>query len=195
VNAYTRVYPKVSGLSRRNKQQQKHSPRSNTKDYGGKTHKTDSQNSDTTAPGGRGLYHLQFSLQAASPETFGYTLIKFIPTWKCISYTTHNDRISRGYDCYLRILYIITIVVVVRHMNYILVRLLCKGNSHAVLSELIRFGATFLGYRIPASYNLNENRNIEIISTFYSNLIENSCHKCAKTWDVTSLHTNFFWVR
>jgi len=24
---------------------------------------------------GRELYHLQFSLQAASPETFGYTLI------------------------------------------------------------------------------------------------------------------------
>jgi hypothetical protein len=31
--------------------------------------------SDTTAPNGRELYHLQFSLQAASPETFGYTLI------------------------------------------------------------------------------------------------------------------------
>jgi hypothetical protein len=24
------------------------------------------------------LYHLQFSLQAASPETFGYTLIYFV---------------------------------------------------------------------------------------------------------------------
>jgi hypothetical protein len=31
--------------------------------------------SDTTAPSGRELYHLQFSLQAASPETFGYTLV------------------------------------------------------------------------------------------------------------------------
>jgi hypothetical protein len=31
--------------------------------------------SDTTAPNGRELYHLQFSLQAASPETFGYTLV------------------------------------------------------------------------------------------------------------------------
>jgi len=30
------------------------------------------QNSDTTAPSGRDLYHLQFSLQAASPETYGY---------------------------------------------------------------------------------------------------------------------------
>jgi len=48
---------------------------SNIKGYGGKTHLTDSQNSDTTAPSGRGLYHLQFSLQAASPETFGYTLV------------------------------------------------------------------------------------------------------------------------
>jgi len=36
---------------------------------------TDSQNSDTTAPSGRELYHLQFSLQAASLETFGYTLV------------------------------------------------------------------------------------------------------------------------
>jgi hypothetical protein len=53
----------------------KHSLRSNTKGYGGKTHCTDSQNSDTTASSGRELYHLQFSLQAASPETFGYTLV------------------------------------------------------------------------------------------------------------------------
>jgi len=42
--------------------------RSNTKVY-------DSQNSDTTAPSGRELYHVQFSLPAASPETFGYTLV------------------------------------------------------------------------------------------------------------------------
>jgi hypothetical protein len=53
-----------------------HSLRSNTKGYGGKTHKTDSQNSDTAAPSGRELYHLQFSLQVASPETFGYTLVQ-----------------------------------------------------------------------------------------------------------------------
>jgi hypothetical protein len=31
--------------------------------------------SDTTAPSGRNLYHLQFSLKAASPETFGYILV------------------------------------------------------------------------------------------------------------------------
>jgi hypothetical protein len=35
----------------------------------------DLQNSDTTAPSGRELYHLQFSFQVASLETFGYTLV------------------------------------------------------------------------------------------------------------------------
>jgi hypothetical protein len=53
----------------------KHLLRSNTKDYGGKTHQTDSQNSDTTASSARELNHLQFSFQAACPETFGYTLV------------------------------------------------------------------------------------------------------------------------
>jgi hypothetical protein len=53
----------------------KHSLKGSTKGYGGKTHYTDSQNSDITAPSGRELYHLQFSLQAASPETFGYALV------------------------------------------------------------------------------------------------------------------------
>jgi hypothetical protein len=53
----------------------KHSLRRNTKSYGGKTRYTDSQNSDTTASSGRELYHLQFSLQATSPKTFGYTLV------------------------------------------------------------------------------------------------------------------------
>jgi hypothetical protein len=53
----------------------KRSLRSNRKGYGGKIHYTDSQNSDTTAPNGRELYCLQFLLQTASPETFGYTLI------------------------------------------------------------------------------------------------------------------------
>jgi hypothetical protein len=47
----------------------------NIKGYGGKTHFTDSQNSDTTSSSGIELYHLQFSLQAASPETSGYTLV------------------------------------------------------------------------------------------------------------------------
>jgi hypothetical protein len=42
---------------------------------GGKTHYNDSQNRDTTAPSGRELYHLQFLLQATSPEIFGYTLV------------------------------------------------------------------------------------------------------------------------
>jgi hypothetical protein len=49
----------------------KHSLRSNTKGNGGKTHETDSQNSDTAALSGRELYHLQVSLQGASPETSG----------------------------------------------------------------------------------------------------------------------------
>jgi len=30
---------------------------------------------------GRELYHLQFSLQAASPETFGYTLVCLLHEW------------------------------------------------------------------------------------------------------------------
>jgi hypothetical protein len=55
----------------------KHSLRSNTKGYGGKTHYTDSQNSDTTAPSGIEVYHLQLPLQVTSPETFKYTLILF----------------------------------------------------------------------------------------------------------------------
>jgi len=38
--------------------------RSNTNGYGSKTRWTDSQNSDKTAPSGRELNHLQFSLQA-----------------------------------------------------------------------------------------------------------------------------------
>jgi len=49
--------------------------RSKRKGYGGKTRWTDSQNSDAHVPSGRELYHLQFSLQAASPETFGYTFV------------------------------------------------------------------------------------------------------------------------
>jgi len=51
--------------------------RCNREGYGGKTHYTDSQNSDTTAASGRELYHLKFSLQTASPETFGYTLVYY----------------------------------------------------------------------------------------------------------------------
>jgi hypothetical protein len=72
----TRVYPKVSGLNHNEiNNNNKHSFRSNTKGHGGKTHYTDSQNSGTTASSGREMHHLQFSLQAASPETFGYNLV------------------------------------------------------------------------------------------------------------------------
>jgi len=36
-----------------------------------------SRNSDTIASSGRELYHLQFSLQAASPDSFGYTVVDY----------------------------------------------------------------------------------------------------------------------
>jgi len=49
--------------------------RSNMEGYGGKTHYTNSQNSNTTASSSRVLYHLQLLLQEASSETSGYTLI------------------------------------------------------------------------------------------------------------------------
>jgi hypothetical protein len=68
----------------------KHSLRSNMEGYGGKTHYTDSQNSDTTAPSCRELYHLQFSLQAASPETFGYTFVPSCPLIHGTSYYINN---------------------------------------------------------------------------------------------------------
>jgi hypothetical protein len=79
VKWYSGVYPKVSGLSHNEiyAYNNRHSSRGNTKGYGGKTHYTDSQNSDISAHRGRELYHLQFSLQAASPETFGYTLLYY----------------------------------------------------------------------------------------------------------------------
>jgi hypothetical protein len=74
----TSVYQKVSGLSHNEiNNNDKHSLRSYTKGYGGKTHYTDSQNRNATAPSGRELYNFQFSFQAASPETFGYTLAWF----------------------------------------------------------------------------------------------------------------------
>jgi hypothetical protein len=75
---HTRVHPKVFGLSHNEicAYLWYYSLRSNTKGYGGKTHYTDSQNSDIiTAPSGIELYHLQLSLQEASPETFRYNLV------------------------------------------------------------------------------------------------------------------------
>jgi hypothetical protein len=60
--------------------------RSNTKGYG-------SKNSDTTAPSGRELYHLQFSMQVASPENYGYTFVH-----------VHSDR-------YIIIIIIIIIII------------------------------------------------------------------------------------
>jgi hypothetical protein len=52
----------------------KYSLRSNKKGYGGKTHKTDSQNSDTTAPSGRAVPFVVLAPRG-QPETFGYTLM------------------------------------------------------------------------------------------------------------------------
>jgi hypothetical protein len=48
---------------------------------------------ETTASSGGELYHLQFSLQATSPETFGYTLVvkklhDFYGLWKIITVFT-----------------------------------------------------------------------------------------------------------
>jgi hypothetical protein len=76
-----------------NNNNNKHSLRSNTKGYGGKTHKTDRQNSDTTASNGRELYHLQFSLQSASPETFGYILV-YTERWIGFVLTLFNHALS-----------------------------------------------------------------------------------------------------
>jgi hypothetical protein len=84
----------------------KHSLRNNTKGYGGKSHYTDSQNSATTASRDRELYHFQFSLQAASPETFGYTLIYYHTTTRCrnpqdneMNFITYLRRTVYGLEC------------------------------------------------------------------------------------------------
>jgi hypothetical protein len=44
--------------------------------------------SDTIAPSGRELYHLKFSLQTASPETFGYThvFVFVLPLHCCLKH-------------------------------------------------------------------------------------------------------------
>jgi len=75
-----RMYPKVSGLSPNEiyAYNNKHSFRSNTKNYGTKTHYTNSHNNTITTPSGTELYYLQFWLQAASPEMFGYTIVRKI---------------------------------------------------------------------------------------------------------------------
>jgi hypothetical protein len=51
---------------------------------------TDSTNNDRTPLSGRELYHLQFSLQAASPETFCYTVVgAHIKLWHSIECCAH----------------------------------------------------------------------------------------------------------
>jgi hypothetical protein len=61
------------------------------------------QNNDITAPSGRELYHLQFSLQAASPDTFGYTLVysfvlyNFVfVCWRLQWRNVKEDRVQRN---------------------------------------------------------------------------------------------------
>jgi hypothetical protein len=50
---------------------------------------------DTTAPSDRDLYHLQFSLQAASPETSGYTLVCVCGWVLILLLSTASDRARR----------------------------------------------------------------------------------------------------
>jgi hypothetical protein len=74
-----------------------YSLRSNTKCYGGKTHLTLVQNSDTTARSSRELYHLQFFLQASSPETFGFTLVRCLRSSAVIvCYSYRNAALSQS---------------------------------------------------------------------------------------------------
>jgi len=47
-------------------------------------------------PSGRELYHLQFSLQAASPETFGYTLLILVLFDRCET-TLHSPPLTLSY--------------------------------------------------------------------------------------------------
>jgi len=76
--------------------------RSDTKGYGGKTHSTDSQNSDTTEPSWRELYHSQFL--AANPETFGYTLVFgrkrqiLAGKWRILYNELHNLHFSQNFS-------------------------------------------------------------------------------------------------
>jgi hypothetical protein len=86
----------------------KHSLRSNAKDFGGKTHWTDSQNNNTTASSGRELYYLQFLLQAASPENLN--------TPSFISYNFRRIFMSYFIWCF-EYCHRVVVVVVVLHRN------------------------------------------------------------------------------
>jgi len=57
-----------------------------------KTHYTYSQNSDTIAHSDRELYHLQSLLQAAGPETFGYTIVWTI----FVKWSWHRQYLKRN---------------------------------------------------------------------------------------------------
>jgi len=71
--SHMRVYPKVSGLSHNKIKTFIHCEATQRVMVAKLTRLT--QNSNTTAPSGRELYQLQFSLQVTSLETSGYTLV------------------------------------------------------------------------------------------------------------------------
>jgi hypothetical protein len=73
--------------------------RSNTRGHGSKTNYSDSQKSDTTAPIGRELYHLQFSLQAASPKTFRYTVVYTRSRSSSVCIVTRLQAGRPGFNC------------------------------------------------------------------------------------------------
>jgi hypothetical protein len=47
----------------------------------------------------RELYHLQFSLRAASPETFGYTLVRKEGVSKCLEGNVRNSVLAKQIIC------------------------------------------------------------------------------------------------
>jgi hypothetical protein len=70
------------------------------------THK----NSSTTAPNDREVYHLELSLQAASPETFGYTFVNcFIVTvssHKCFHFFTFLWLFLDAFHCKHQVIFL-----------------------------------------------------------------------------------------
>jgi hypothetical protein len=72
---YTKVYPEVSGLSHNENMPTTINTRweASQRVMASKLTRLTHKIAITIAPSGRELYHSQFSLQAASPETFGYT--------------------------------------------------------------------------------------------------------------------------
>jgi hypothetical protein len=112
--------------------------RSNTKVYGGKTHYTDSQNSDTTAPNGRELHHLQFSLQVASPGTFGYTLVCFCFIF-AFTLSSKSDEIHLTLFCNDEAQQILQLTVFIHHFFQVSTRLVqCHDLPAALFTAFVR---------------------------------------------------------